>query len=107
MRSLVPTQLTNTELRQNLFRVGLNYRIGGNSVYTPVAAANWAGWYLGGNIGSGTGRDRTTLTGVSPVPEQFNLVSGWRQRRRADRLQLAGIELGLRSRSRHPGVQPA
>jgi outer membrane immunogenic protein len=69
-----PTQLTNTELRENLFRVGLNYRIGGNSVYTPVAAANWTGWYLGGNIGSGTGRDRTTLTGVTPVPEQFNLA---------------------------------
>jgi len=69
-----PTQLTNTELRENLFRVGLNYRIGGNSAYTPVAAANWTGWYLGGNIGSGTGRDRTTLTGLTPVPEQFNLA---------------------------------
>lgn len=65
-------QFTNTELRENLFRVGLNYRIGGNSVYTPVAAANWAGWYLGGNVGSGTGRNNTTL--VNPAfAESFSL----------------------------------
>ncbi len=68
-----PAQLANTELRDNLFRVGLNYRIGGNSTYTPVAAANWTGWYLGGNVGSGTGRDRTTLSGVTAVPETFSL----------------------------------
>lgn len=49
-----------TELRENIFRVGLNYRIGGKP-YAPVAAANWAGFYLGGNFGSGTGRDRSTL----------------------------------------------
>ncbi|MGM4991316.1 outer membrane protein [Tardiphaga sp. 841_E9_N1_2] len=67
-------QFTNNELRENLFRVGLNYRIGGNSVYTPVAAANWTGWYLGGNVGSGTGRNRTTLTGAPIAPlEQFSL----------------------------------
>lgn len=56
-----PAQIANTELRENLFRVGLNYRIGGNSVYTPVAAANWSGLYIGGNFGSGTGRNPTTL----------------------------------------------
>jgi outer membrane immunogenic protein len=66
-------QFTNTELRENIFRVGLNYRIGGNSMYTPVAAANWAGWYLGGNVGSGTGRSPTTLSGLTPVPETFSL----------------------------------
>jgi outer membrane immunogenic protein len=65
-------QFTNTELRENLFRVGLNYRIGGNSVYTPVAARNWNGWYLGGNFGSGTGRDRTTLVGPG-LNEAFSL----------------------------------
>ena len=48
----------NTEIRENIFRVGLNYRIGGKG-YAPVAAANWAGFYLGGNFGSGTGRDQT------------------------------------------------
>ena len=43
--------------------------------YAPVAAANWAGFYLGGNFGSGTGRDRSSLS----VPaagffETFNLA---------------------------------
>ncbi|KZD20785.1 outer membrane protein [Tardiphaga robiniae] len=66
-------QFTNNELRENLFRVGLNYRIGGNSVYTPVAAANWTGWYLGGNVGSGTGRNSTTLGAPGFIPEQFSL----------------------------------
>jgi outer membrane immunogenic protein len=33
----------NTELRENIFRVGLNYRIGGRA-YAPVVAANWAGF---------------------------------------------------------------
>jgi outer membrane immunogenic protein len=67
-------QIANTELRDNLFRVGLNYRIGGNSTYTPVAAANWTGWYLGGNVGSGTGRDRTYVGAPGGAAgEQFSL----------------------------------
>jgi outer membrane immunogenic protein len=72
--TLGSAQLLNTEIRENIFRAGLNYRIGGNAIYTPVAAANWTGWYLGGNIGSGTGRDRSTLTALPFVNEQFNLA---------------------------------
>ncbi|WP_065756345.1 outer membrane protein [Bradyrhizobium paxllaeri] len=69
-----PTPI-NTEIRENIFRVGLNYRIGGNSSYVPVAAANWAGFYLGGNFGSGTGRDRSTLSvPAAPIFENFNLA---------------------------------
>ena len=65
----------NTEIRENIFRVGLNYRIGGNSAYAPVAAANWAGFYLGGNFGSGTGRDRSSLSiPAAPILETFNLA---------------------------------
>ena len=67
-------QFTNTELRENIFRVGLNYRIGGtNAGYIAPVAANWTGWYLGGNIGSGTGRSPTTLSAVGFVPDQFSL----------------------------------
>lgn len=66
-------QFTNTELRENLFRVGLNYRIGGNSVYTPVAARNWTGWYLGANLGSGTGRNNTNFGIPGVANEQFSL----------------------------------
>ncbi|HVV42842.1 MAG TPA: outer membrane protein [Nitrobacter sp.] len=64
-------QSLRSELRENIFRVGLNYRIGGNSVYAPVAAANWAGLYLGGNLGSGTGRDRSSLVSGGAAPTAF------------------------------------
>jgi outer membrane immunogenic protein len=64
-----------SEIRENIFRVGLNYRIGGNSSYVPVAAANWAGFYMGGNFGSGTGRDRSSLSVPAiTVAESFNLA---------------------------------
>jgi outer membrane immunogenic protein len=64
----------STEVKQNIFRAGLNYRIGA-STYRPVAAANWAGFYLGGNLGSATGRDRSTLSvPIGPFIEAFNLA---------------------------------
>jgi outer membrane immunogenic protein len=66
-------QTFSTEIRENIFRVGLNYRIGGNSTYAPVVTANWAGFYLGGNLGSGTGRDRSSFVG-SGANEFFNLA---------------------------------
>jgi outer membrane immunogenic protein len=71
--ALAVPQTFNTEIRENIFRVGLNYRIGGNSTYTPMEAANWAGFYLGGNLGSGTGRDRSSFVG-SGANEHFNLA---------------------------------
>uniref|UniRef100_Q07TP9 Porin n=1 Tax=Rhodopseudomonas palustris (strain BisA53) TaxID=316055 RepID=Q07TP9_RHOP5 len=66
------TQPIRTEIRENIFRVGLNYRIGGTGIYAPAPVANWAGFYLGGNFGSGTARERTTATRVAT--EQFNLA---------------------------------
>ena len=72
--TLGATTPIQTELRENIFRVGLNYRINGRP-YAPVAAANWTGFYLGGNFGSGTGRDRSTLS-IPAVPalQNFNLA---------------------------------
>jgi outer membrane immunogenic protein len=70
----LPAQAYSSEVRENIFRVGLNYRVGGNSMYTPVAASNWTGWYLGGNVGSGTGRDRSSLTAAPATNERFNLA---------------------------------
>ena len=67
------TEALRSEYRENICRVGLNYRIGGNGMYTPVATANWRGFYLGGNFGSGTGRDRSTLTDtVANVSIRYN-----------------------------------
>ncbi|CAN5193896.1 hypothetical protein BH11PSE4_BH11PSE4_09230 [soil metagenome] len=62
------SQTLNTEVRENIFRVGLNYRVGGSSAYAPVVAANWTGWYLGGNFGSGTGRDRSSIVKPGDLP---------------------------------------
>jgi outer membrane immunogenic protein len=61
-------QTLNTEVRENIFRVGLNYRVGGSAVYAPVVAADWTGWYLGGNVGSGTGRDRSSISKPGDLP---------------------------------------
>ena len=74
------TASQRTEIRDNIFRAGLNYRIGGNAAYTePVG--NWAGVYVGGNFGSIVARDRSTLTvpaaaaGVAGgITQSFNLV---------------------------------
>jgi outer membrane immunogenic protein len=65
-------QTLSTDIREHIFRVGLNYRIGGDSGYVMPPPANWAGFYLGGNIGSGIARDRTSLE-FANVAERFNL----------------------------------
>jgi outer membrane immunogenic protein len=68
------TQPVRTEIRENIFRVGLNYRIGGNGIYASAPVANWAGFYLGGNFGGATARDRTTATTAGLVTDAFNLA---------------------------------
>jgi outer membrane immunogenic protein len=69
-------QAMSTDVREQIFRVGLNYRINGNgAAYVPPPTSNWTGFYLGGNIGSGIGRDRTVLNvgGPAGITEFFNL----------------------------------
>src|SRR3954454_23944395 len=69
-------QAMSTDIREQMFRVGLNYRINGNgAAYVPPPSSNWTGFYLGGNIGSGIGRDRTVLNvgGAAGITEFFNL----------------------------------
>jgi outer membrane immunogenic protein len=70
-------QTLTTEVREHIFRVGLNYRINGNgAAYVPPPPAHWAGFYLGGNFGGGVGRDPSAfaLTGFAGTSnELFNL----------------------------------
>jgi outer membrane immunogenic protein len=64
----------STDIREQIFRVGLNYRINGNGgAYVPPPASNWAGFYLGGNVGGGIGRDHTSfaLTGPAGTSREF------------------------------------
>lgn len=68
-------QTLNSDVREQIFRVGLNYRIGTTAAYVPPPPSNWAGFYLGGNIGSGIGTDRSSLVlgGAAGIIELFNL----------------------------------
>jgi outer membrane immunogenic protein len=68
-------QALSTRIHDNIFRVGLNYRIGANGAYMPVAAYSWTGFYLGGNLGSVLGRDNTTMTTIATgVTSIFHFV---------------------------------
>ncbi len=72
------TRAVSSDIRENIFRAGVNYRIGGTAVTAPLAVANWAGLYIGGNVGSGIARNPvseilTTATGVLASAETLNL----------------------------------
>lgn len=66
-------QTLDTRTRENIFRAGLNYRFGGNAMLAAVPAANWGGFYLGGNFGTTNAQDRTTLASGG-LAERFNLA---------------------------------
>jgi outer membrane immunogenic protein len=55
-----------TETRESIFRAGVNYRFGENGRLLAFGpAANWTGFYAGGNGGSGIARDATTHSVLS------------------------------------------
>ncbi len=62
----------SSEIREHIFRAGLNYRFGGTGVYAPEPIANWAGFYIGGNGGGGTALNKSSLQATG-FNEKFNL----------------------------------
>jgi outer membrane immunogenic protein len=64
-------ETVSSNVRENIFRAGLNYRIGGNGAYAPTSAANWAGLYIGGNGGSGLARNQSSLATAVPPATPF------------------------------------
>lgn len=63
----------NSDIREHIFRAGVNYRFGGNSAYT-APTANWAGFYLGGNFGGATALNRSSMAAPTlDLLEKFNL----------------------------------
>ncbi|MBR1221020.1 porin family protein [Bradyrhizobium sp. U87765 SZCCT0131] len=57
------TRVLSSDIREHVFRAGLNYRFGGNATTVFASApADWRGFYLGANAGSGISRDRFTQT---------------------------------------------
>ncbi|WP_315838390.1 outer membrane protein [Bradyrhizobium prioriisuperbiae] len=72
----LPTSSFSSEIREHIFRVGLNYRIGGTGVYAPEPVRNWAGWYVGGNGGSATARNPTSVIPASdPTVRERTVLS--------------------------------
>ncbi len=69
----VPHTLS-ADVHEHIFRTGLNYRFGGtNTVTAALPLANWRGFYLGGNGGSGLARDRFLHTVGAPISTSENL----------------------------------
>jgi outer membrane immunogenic protein len=75
----LPGQSISSDIREHIFRAGVNYRIGGSSTAAPEPTANWTGLYIGGNGGSGTAIDKSSapVSGTAGGPlvfdEAFNL----------------------------------
>jgi outer membrane immunogenic protein len=75
----LPGQSISSDIREHIFRAGVNYRIGGNGTAAPEPTANWTGLYIGGNGGSGTAIDKSSapVSGTAGGPvvfdEAFNL----------------------------------
>ncbi len=61
----------NSEIREHIFRAGLNYRIGGNAAYAAAPVANWSGFYIGGNAGGALARNSTATNGINNVGGTF------------------------------------
>lgn len=68
----VDGSVLGSDVRANVFRAGLNYRIGGNGIYAPEPIANWSGFYIGGNGGGGTAQNRSSLNAGAAAGD-FNL----------------------------------
>ncbi len=67
-------QFLTTRVHDNVFRAGLNYRFGGSGLAATPPVANWAGFYIGGNVGTLLGRDPSTLFVAPVIAERFHLV---------------------------------
>lgn len=64
------TRTISQDVRNNIFRAGLNYRIGG-AVLAPLPLANWTGLYAGANFGAGIGRNEHSLLIPGLSAERF------------------------------------
>lgn len=56
----------SSDIREHIFRVGLNYRVGGTP-YREQPVANWTGLYVGGNAGAAIARNASTYDVVASI----------------------------------------
>ncbi|OQW58434.1 MAG: hypothetical protein A4S14_07285 [Proteobacteria bacterium SG_bin9] len=66
------TTFGSTRVEDHIFRAGVNYNFGKNANYV-APLANWSGFYVGGNVGSVIGRNRSSDTFAGAAP-RFTLV---------------------------------
>lgn len=70
-----PGEPFRSEITANVFRVGLNYRMGEHAMYVAEPLANWNGFYLGGNLGGAYSLNRSSINNPGNFYEQFNFSS--------------------------------
>jgi outer membrane immunogenic protein len=65
----------STKYQEQIFRGGLNYKFGGSGAAAtlPMPVNNWAGFYLGGNVGYALGRDPSILNVPGVASESYDL----------------------------------
>ena len=63
----------SSDIREHVFRAGLNYRLGANGTYMPETVARWAGFYGGGNFGGATAMNQMVDARALPAAEVFNV----------------------------------
>jgi outer membrane immunogenic protein len=63
----------SSNVREQIFRGGLNYRIGGNGTYMPETTARWAGFYGGANVGGATAMNQVVDARLNKAAEVFNV----------------------------------
>jgi outer membrane immunogenic protein len=70
-------QTVSSEIRNNVFRAGLNYNLNGNKA-APGPVANWTGFYIGGNAGGILGRNPSNynnlVAGGGNINETFHVM---------------------------------
>jgi len=85
------TETITKQVRDHIIRLGLNYRFGGSvagayakvpgAVYKAppaIVADNWSGFYLGGNVGYGVGRNHGSEFAFDISSQSFTLApAGW------------------------------
>jgi len=65
--------ITNSEIREHIFRVGANYRMGVKNNYSAGPTANWSGLYAGLNAGTGLARNSSSY-GPLGLTDQITLM---------------------------------
>jgi outer membrane immunogenic protein len=71
------TGALNVKNQEQLFRGGINYRFGPDQTAALGPIRNWAGFFVGGTLGAGIGRNDSTFTAPGTSEAFFLSPRGW------------------------------